>query len=299
MESLARTWLAALAAVAVLTGCAPLVHTQPAALRLDCATSNAEVPNAVYIGRYAGVENVIPLSEMAHDIHCPDAFKAANFPQGYITIYGSSRIRENNAACGPGGADCNEALKAANDALYAQVRKFSFAWTQRHGGRFPIMSGAGPGLMEAANRGAKEAGGASIGYTTYYDRTATGSPARPYGGDPRLALSPYVTHGLIFSSVALREHAMIKHSAAMVVAPGGTGTEWELFQIIETLKSSQLTKVPVYLLGNRSVHWRSFEARLQDMVDRRTVGKDEVAFLKFAENDEDLMKRLAADLGLD
>ena len=294
MKLFARTCLAALAVVAALAGCA----TQPTALRLDCPASKAEVPNAAYIGRYAGIENVIALQEMAQDIHCADAFKAANFPQGFVTVFGSSRIRQTNAACDASGANCNEALKAANDALYAQVRNFAFAWTQRHGSRYPIMSGAGPGLMEAANRGAKEAGGASVGYTTYYDRTATGTPAKPYGGNPALALSPYVTHGLIFSSVAAREQAMIKHSAAMVVAPGGTGTEWELFQIIETIKSNQLAKVPVYLLGNRLIHWRSLEARLADMMERKTLGKDEVAFLKYVENDAELVRQLAADLGL-
>jgi predicted Rossmann-fold nucleotide-binding protein len=285
LKPFAKINLGALALVAALAGCATRNSAETAALRLDCPSARAEVPNADYVGRYVGVENAIPLEQMALDIHCSDAFKAANFPKGFVTIYGSSRIREKNSA-------------PANDAVYADIKDFAFAWTQRHGRKYPIMTGAGPGIMEAGNRGAKDAGGASVGYTTYYDRSPSGSALKPYGGDAKLALNPYVTRGLIFSSVAVREHAMIKHSAAMVIAPGGTGTEWELFQIIETLKSNQLTKVPVYLFGNRAVHWHSFEARLKDMIERKTVNKDEVAFLKYAENDEELLKQLAADLGL-
>jgi predicted Rossmann-fold nucleotide-binding protein len=291
-------WVAALVAgTALLTGCAlpPANGVAATELRLTCATARAEVPNADYIGRYAGVENVVPLQEMAQDIHCSDAVKAQLFPAGFVTIYGSSRIQP----CRPNSSDCQDATNAANDALYATVRRFAQAWTTRYGRKHPIMTGAGPGLMEAGNRGAQEAGGPSVGYTTYYDSVANAAdPARPYGGNARLALNPYVSNGLIFSSVAMREQAMIKHSAAIVIGPGGTGTEWELFQIVETLKSRQLAKVPVYLVGNRATHWRSLEQRLADMVARRTVRREELAFLKFVEDDEELLRQLAADLGL-
>ena len=289
--------LVSLAAVAALAGCAlaPTAGPAPTELRLACATARAEVPNADYVGRYTGVENVIPLQDMAQDIHCSDAVKARLFPAGFVTIFGSSRIQP----CRPNSADCQDAALAANDALYASVRRFAQAWTARYGRKHPIMTGAGPGLMEAGNRGAQEAGGPSVGYTTYYDSVPNADPLRPYGGNPKLALNAYVTNGLIFSSVAMREQAMIKHSAAIVIGPGGTGTEWELFQIVETLKSRQLAKVPVYLVGNRQLHWASLEQRLADMVARRTVRREEVAFLKFAENDADLLRQLAADLGLD
>ena len=182
--------------------------------------------------------------------------------------------------------------------MYQEIKNFAYTWTKRHGSKYPIMTGAGPGIMEAGNRGAAEAGGPSIGYTTYYDRKAEADPLKPYGGDAKLALNAYVTRGLIFSSVSVREYAMIKHSAAMVIAPGGTGTEWEIFQIIETIKSKQLTKVPVYLIGDRQANWRSLDARLKDLVDRKTVSIEELAFVKYAATAEDLMRQLAADLGL-
>lgn len=276
-----KTVIAAATLVLGLAGCgtpagpgAPVATT----LQLSCPT-RADVPAAEYIGPYMGVENIIPAREMAQDVYCADTIKARLYPAGFVTIYGSSRIRDG-------------------DPVYAMVRNFARDWTARYGKRYPIMTGAGPGLMDAGNRGAKEAGGPSVGYTTYYDRAATPDPLRPYGGDPKGALNAYVTSGFIFSSVAVREAAMVKHSAAMVIAPGGTGTEWELFQIVETIKSRQITKVPVYLVGNRQIHWATLEARLADLAARRTINKEEVAFIKFAETEQDLLRQLAADMGL-
>lgn len=253
---------------------------------------------ADYVGPYQGVENVISPTGLMRDVYCAEAFKAARFPQGFVTVFGSSRIRESNLACDAAGANCDEKLKARHDALYASVRRFTSSWTTRYGKNFPILSGAGPGLMEAANRGASEAQGTSVGYTTYYDRIADATPEHPYGGDPRKALNPYVTNGLIFTSVAAREAAMIRHSAAIVIAEGGTGTEWEIYQIVEMVKSSQLrSSVPVYLFGERS-SWRSLENRLDDLVARKVVARDELKFIRYASNPEELVSSLAADLRL-
>ncbi len=300
MNSSLKLFLAVSAIIVTLSGCAtsPASEIAPTQLTLACPVSRVNVPAADYIGPYAGVENVIPLQLMAQDIYCSDSVKAMKFPRGFVAIYGSSRIREKNASCDARGENCNDAIRAASDTIYADIRNFAYAWTARYGKQYPIMTGAGPGLMEAANKGAKEAGGPSVGYTTYYDRSTSNDALKPYGGDPKLALNPHVTNGLIFSSVSIRELAMIKHSAAIVIAPGGTGTEWEMFQIIEIIKSRQLTKVPVYLVGNRQIHWQSLEARLNDMVLRKTINKDEVAFLRFVESSEELVKQLSADMKL-
>lgn len=285
-----------LLAATLLAGCGSLAPAPAPEAAPACAAGG--VPNAEYVGPYRGVENRLRPADYARDMHCAEAVKARLFARGVVTIFGSSRIAENNPACDAGGANCDEAVKRANDAAYAAVRRFAAVWTARHGRSHPVMTGAGPGLMEAGNRGAREAGGPSIGYTTYYDRAAQPTPERPYGGDPARALNAHVTHGLVFSSVVTREAAMVLHSAAIVIAPGGTGTEWETFQVIETIKSRQVLPVPVYLLGERS-HWASLQARLDDMVKRRVIRREEVAFLKFAVTAEELVAGLAADLRLD
>jgi len=241
----------------------------------------ANVPNALYVGPYLGVENALKPDDFARDIACSDAVQARLFPRGYVTIFGSSRINENE------------------DPIYAAVRSFARQWSARYGRTIPIMTGAGPGLMDAANRGAAEASAPSVGYTTYYDRAAAPTAHRPYGGDATKALNAHVTHGLIFSSVVAREAAMIKHSAAMVITPGGTGTEWEIYQIVETIKSRQVLPVPVYFLGDRATYWKGLDARLDDLVRRRTVRREELAFLKFVSTPEELVAALRADLKLD
>lgn len=264
-----------LAATLLLSSCGTVVP----ASRPPAACDAGGVPNALYVGPYLGVENRIAPADYARDFQCADQARARLFPRGYVTIFGSSRI-------GP------------DDPVNAAVRRFASLWTTRHGKAIPVMTGAGPGLMEAGNRGAKEAGGPSVGYTTYYDRAAQATPERPYGGDARQALNAHVTHGLVFSSVVAREAAMVLHSAAIVIAPGGTGTEWETFQVIETIKSRQVLPVPVYLFGDRS-HWASLEARLDDMVKRRVIRREEVAFVKFAATPEELAAALRADLRLE
>ncbi len=252
-----RRWVgvATLIFVAAATsGCAALV------------TCESAVPNASYTGPYKGVDNNLTAHDIGRDMVCADRFKKAKYPAGFVTIFGSSRIGEKSRASDP-------AVAKANDELYADVLAFAQAWTRKHGKRFPIMTGAGPGLMEAGNRGAISGGGPSIGYTTYYDPAPRGDAHETFWTYNN---QPLITDGLIFSSVATREFAMILHSAAMIVAPGGTGTEWETFQIIESIKSGQLTEVPVVLLGNKDAHWKSFYARIDDMVRRGTVRLDEI-----------------------
>lgn len=283
-----------LLSIALLAGCATPGgdrHAAPA----QCPTGS--VANAVYVGPYLGVENVLRAEDLARDFACSDAAQARLFPRGYVTVFGSSRITGNNAACDANGAHCDPQVKQQNDATYAAVRSFARQWSAQYGRTVPIMTGAGPGLMEAANRGAAEAGTPSVGYTTYYDRAASPTPQKPYGGDPAKALNAYVTHGFIFSSVVAREAAMIKHSAAMVIAPGGTGTEWETYQIIETIKSRQVLPVPVYVFGDPA-HWATLRARLEDMARRRVIRREEVAFVRFVGTAEELVEGLRGELGL-
>jgi predicted Rossmann-fold nucleotide-binding protein len=284
----------ALASV-LAAGCATVPTGGPMTMPVVCPTS-ADVPNARYVGPYGGIENNLTVADMARDLYCGEQFKQQNFPRGFVTVFGSSRIGEQNTLGTP-------EVNAANDAVYRQIRNFAFEWSRRYGNEYPILSGAGPGLMEAAARGASEAGARSIGYTTYYDPADSSDPARPYGGDAARALRKYdgadiITDGLIFSSVAMRETLMILHSAAIVIGPGGTGTDWETFQLLEEVKSRQLRCVPIYLVGNAGIYWQSFMDRLDDMVRRGTVGAGEVTrHFELVENAEDLVEKLSAAIG--
>jgi predicted Rossmann-fold nucleotide-binding protein len=235
------------------------------------ALAQQSQPNFSYAGGYKGLDNTLSQSDIISDISAAYKFKSEKYPSGFITIYGGSRLKEKSDEW-----DLNREL---NDKLYSGMMKFAQDWTKAYRSKYPIMTGAGPGIMEAASRGAKSANGPSIGYTTYYGearRTNDAKLAFQKYKNPQGVSEEIITDGLIFSSVAIRESMMIFHSAAIVVAPGGTGTEWEIFQIIEMLKSGQLKRVPVFLVGNKKAYWTSFYDRLEDMIARGTIKRHEV-----------------------
>lgn len=273
-----------------------LLHTSVNAKSLskDCV-SNAD--NASYTGVYKGVENNLSLADFDRDFTCADKFIKSKYPNRFFTIFGSSRIHEKNSSG-------NKKIDEANDKLYKQIYNLAYKWTKYHSSKYPVLSGAGPGIMEAASRGATDAGGPSIGYTTYYgpSRNKKGGDAskafwmyRPEGKKPQTIFSD----GLIFTSVAVRESVMILHSAAMVFAPGGTGTEWEIFQTIEQMKSGQLTPVPIYIVGDRKIHWKSLYDRLEDMMLRGTIEREEVeSLITHIDNPEDVFELMTKDLNL-
>lgn len=249
----------------------------------------SDIPNASYTGPYKGFDNNLSSEDLSRDIGCANQFKSTKHPSGFVTIYGSSRIAEKSNL-----SEYN--LAKANEELYAEIMAFAELWTRKHGSIYPIMTGAGPGIMEAGSRGAKKGGGPSIGYTTYYDPEPRGDASEAFW--KYKGTEPLIDDGLIFSSVAIREYAMILHSSAIVIAPGGTGSEWEIFQILESTKSAQLKPVPIYFVGSKVPHWQSFYARLDDMVRRGTIKPDEVTkYFVHVDRATDLVPLLESKLG--
>ncbi|MFT5452624.1 MAG: putative Rossmann-fold nucleotide-binding protein [Enterobacterales bacterium] len=287
MEKLTMNKLTMLSTVLILSLIQSVAFAKPNSA--DCVSTT---DNASYTGPYKGVENNLTTDDFTRDLRCSNAFITDKYPQRFVTIFGSSRIAESNNSG-------NKEVDAANDKLYQQIYNLSYNWTKKYSSKYPILTGAGPGIMEAGARGAFKAGGPSIGYTTYYGPSTK-------SGDASIAFWKYpskgkaktiITDGLIFSSVAIRESMMVMHSAAMVFAPGGTGTEWEIFQSIEQIKSSQLTPVPIYIVGEKKIHWQSFYNRLDDMVKRGTIKRHEVeALFVHVDDPEDVLKLLAKQL---
>lgn len=111
---------------------------------------------------YVGPEDTLPTESCAQDFYCAALFRALKYPKGFVGVFGSSASDSRSTLADP-------RLAATNDHLYAGIYEFARKWTAARGADYPILTGAGPGLMRAANAGAVDAGGASIGYTTYYD----------------------------------------------------------------------------------------------------------------------------------
>jgi uncharacterized protein (TIGR00730 family) len=129
-----------------------------------------------------------------------------------------------------------------NSAYYEQARLFarlvaSYSADKRPEDKLFICTGGGPGIMEAANRGAHEVGGISVGL----------SIALPFEEKP----NPYVTPHLSFKFhyFAARKMHFMMRAKALVACPGGFGTLDELFEIMTLVQTRKAKPVPIFLMG--------------------------------------------------
>ncbi len=120
---------------------------------------------------------------------------------------------------------------------------------------FTVMTGGGPGVMEGANRGAKEVGGASVGCNIVL-------PSEQ-------APNPYLDTWIDFEHFFVRKLMLIKYSYAFVVLPGGFGTLDELFEVLTLVQTGKVNDFPVALMGVD--YWRPLLDQLKGMIDGRTI----------------------------
>ncbi len=120
----------------------------------------------------------------------------------------------------------------------------------------PIITGGGPGIMEAANRGAQEGNGLSIGCNIEL----------PF----EQGTNPYVERSINFRYFFVRKTMFVKYSTAFIVFPGGFGTMDELFEALTLIQTGKVTMFPVVLFGRE--YWRGMIQWLED----RVVGEGKV-----------------------
>ena len=120
---------------------------------------------------------------------------------------------------------------------------------------FGIISGGGPGIMEAANKGAHLQGGTSVGLNIEL----------PFeqGGNQYVDKDKHINHRYFF----IRKVMFVKYSQALIAMPGGFGTLDELFETITLIQTNKLTKVPVILYG--SDYWKG----LKDWIEQTVLGE--------------------------
>ncbi|MEP7352934.1 MAG: TIGR00730 family Rossman fold protein [Acidobacteriota bacterium] len=140
-------------------------------------------------------------------------FRALHFVGPCVTVFGSARFAEDHP-------------------YYKLAREMGTKLAEVN---FTTMTGGGPGVMEAANRGAKEAGGASIGCNIIL----------PQEQKP----NPYVDKFVQFRYFFVRKIMLVKYSYGFVAAPGGFGTLDELFEVATLIQTGKIKGFPVVLLG--------------------------------------------------
>ncbi|MFB9907324.1 LOG family protein [Allokutzneria oryzae] len=129
---------------------------------------------------------------------------------------------------------------------------------------FAVMTGGGPGAMEAVNRGAQEAGGLSVGLGIEL----------PF----EQGLNPWVDLGVNFRYFFARKTMFVKYSQAFICLPGGFGTLDELFEALTLVQTKKVTKFPVVLFG--SEYWNGLADWLRDSVFKHgKIGEKDLALV--------------------
>ncbi len=161
-----------------------------------------------------------------------------------------------------------------DDPAYALAEKTARLLAE-HG--FTVLTGGGPGIMEAASKGAMEAGGLSIGLNI--DLPQEQAP------------NPYLGKLLNFRYFFVRKVMFVKYSVGFVIAPGGYGTLDELFEATTLVQTRRIRPFPVILLG--AAYWQGLLDWLCSVVvAQRRVSPDELAILRLADTPEEVLAHL-------
>ncbi|HXH81242.1 TIGR00730 family Rossman fold protein [Nocardioides sp.] len=151
------------------------------------------------------------------------------------------------AAIGPAIGVFGSARTPAGHPEYAQAEQVGRRLAEEG---FAVITGGGPGAMEAANKGANEAGGLSVGLGIEL----------PF----ETGLNQWVDKGINFRYFFARKTMFVKYSQGFVVLPGGLGTLDELFEALTLVQTQKVTSFPVVLLG--SAYWQGLVGWLRDTV---------------------------------
>jgi uncharacterized protein (TIGR00730 family) len=195
-----------------------------------------------------------------------------------VVLFGGARVpRPEDAAKAR-----TETLRGLS-AQYEEARRFAHAVTARSlaesGGReLVVVTGGGPGVMEAGNRGASEAGGRSIGLNIVL----------PHEQAPNAYVTPELAFN--FHYFAIRKMHFLTRAAAVCVFPGGFGTLDELFEALTLIQTGRMARVPFLLFGEafwrRIVDWEALS-------DAGTIAPEDLDLFRFVETAEDALAAMA------
>jgi uncharacterized protein (TIGR00730 family) len=168
-------------------------------------------------------------------------FRVLHFVGPCVTVFGSARV-------------------TADSPNYTLARQMGAALAQLG---FTVMTGGGPGIMEAANRGAKEVGGRAVGC----------SIELPLEQKPNPFLDRCVTMHYFF----VRKALLIKYSYAFVVMPGGAGTLDELFEALTLIQTGKIKNFPIVIMGTQ--YWKELIEFINKMAEFGMISETDVSLI--------------------
>jgi uncharacterized protein (TIGR00730 family) len=181
-------------------------------------------------------------------------FRALHFSGPCITIFGSARFKDHHE-------------------YYKVAYEFGHAVAKMGG---TVMTGGGPGIMEAANRGAYENGGYSVGCNIFL----------PHEQKP----NPYMHRWVMIRYFFVRKVLLLKYSYGFIVMPGGFGTMDELFETCTLIQTKTIRNFPVVVYGT-AYHEPLLEF-FKKMIEFGTISEDDLKLVLFTDNVEEGMEHI-------
>lgn len=181
-------------------------------------------------------------------------FRKLHFLGPCIAVFGSARFKEDHE-------------------YYIKARSLSRK-IARAG--FTIMTGGGPGIMEAANRGAKDVDGHSVGCNIVL----------PFEQKP----NPYLDVEVDFKYFFVRKVLMFKYTYGFVVMPGGMGTCDELFEALTLIQTKKISDFPVVLFGKD--YWNNLNEMILKMAAAKTINEEDLELFLFTDDEDEAVEHI-------
>ena len=182
-------------------------------------------------------------------------FRTLHFVGPCITVFGSARYKEDHPYYIQGRA-VGEGIAALG---------------------LTTMTGGGPGIMEAANRGAFEAGGKSIGCNIKL----------PFEQQP----NPYTQISLTVNYFFIRKVLMVKYSYAFIILPGGFGTLDEFFETLTLAQTKVINDFPIVVMGKE--YYKPFHDWMEQMIAGGTISEEDKKFMLFTDSVDEAMEHIS------
>lgn len=184
-------------------------------------------------------------------------FESFDFAEPCVTVFGSARFEQDHEYC-------------------RLARKMGGALANAG---YAVMTGGGPGIMEAANRGAKEAGGLSLGCNVRL----------PSEQEPNAYLDKFIQ----FEHFFIRKVMLVKYSSAFVVMPGGFGTLDEAFEVATLIQTGKLERFPI--IGMGLDFWTQLRKFAREtMLTSGVITEDDIAFVHPVTNVDEALEIIKA-----
>ncbi len=181
-------------------------------------------------------------------------FRKLHFVGPCVTVFGSARFDEDHP-------------------YYKQARELGGVIAKNG---FTVMTGGGPGIMEAANRGACEVGGKSVGCNIIL----------PHEQKP----NPYVQKWVSIKHFFVRKVLLSKYSYAFVVMPGGLGTMDEMFEALTLIQTGKMEEFPVVVIGTE--YYKELQKHLDLMADQQTIDRADLDLFLMTDSVDEAMAHI-------